>query len=340
MEGLKQTRNGIKGGPAPAALAAEAAATDRIDQHGGAAYLRSAFFAQARRARLLGKDSLSFFDHVRLAYWNGFQHDCINTAKATAYSAMFAIFPALLIAAAAVALLPYAAPLRYQLAVFFTRVLPASVAPLLEHYFVTAHGAEQSVRVLLGTLLVSFSGAAGVLGTLMEGFRRAYLLTDDCWGAGLRGGVRRWLWSFLLVPIALVPLAAVSLLIIFGHLLLQEMARFVALERLSQFLLLGNVVRWSLSLAVTAAVLAAIYRFGVPVRPAWRRVLPGAAFATATWFLTTGGFGWYVTHIGNYSTTYGSLGTGVVLLLWLFLTSFTVLCGAELNAELGRARSV
>ena len=45
-----------------------------------------------------------------------------------------------------------------------------------------------------------------------------------------------------------------------------------------------------------------------------------------------------MTHLANYSKTYGSLGTGVVLLLWLFLTALTVLCGAELNAELARER--
>ena len=47
-------------------------------------------------------------------------------------------------------------------------------------------------------------------------------------------------------------------------------------------------------------------------------------------------FGVYVTHFANYSRVYGSLGTGVVLLLWLFLTALAVLCGAELNAELAR----
>lgn len=313
---------------------ASSARTQSLDQHGSAAYLRSAVSAQARRARLLGKDGLTFFDKVRLAYWNAFQHDCINTAKATAYSGIFAIFPALLVAAAGVAMLPYSAPLRFQLAIFFDRIVPASVAPLLEHYFTTAHSG--SGRVLLGTLLVSFSGAAGVLGTLMEGFRRAYLLTDECWGPGMRGNLRRWMWSFLLVPIALVPLTVASLLVVFGHLVLLELQHYIAMDRYDHIYFVANAVRWSFALTATAAVLAAIYRFGVPARPAWRCVLPGAAFATATWFLSTAGFGWYVTHLGNYSRTYGSLGTGIVLLLWLFLTSFTVLCGAELNAELDR----
>ncbi len=299
-------------------------------------FLRGSLQAHTRRARLLGKESLQFTDKVRLAYWNAFQHDVLNTAKAAAYSAIFALFPALIVAAALVTFLPYAAPLRYQLAIFFNRVLPSSVAPLLERYFISARSSQESASVVLGTVLVSVTGAAGVLGTLMEGFRRAYLLTDESWGPGWRGQVRRFGWSVLLVPICLVPLTVASLLIIFGHFLLPALRHLVPSAMTETFYVVANTVRWTGAMAVTIAVIACIYRYGLPVRPRWRWVLPGAIFAAATWFVSTLGFGWYVTHVGNYSRTYGSLGTGVVLLLWLFLTAFTVLCGAELNAELGR----
>lgn len=297
------------------------------------AELRQSVTAHARE---FGEGSLRFTDKVRLAYWNAFQHDCLTTAKATAYSAIFAVFPALGLVAALVTLLPYTAPLRYQLAIFFNRVLPVSVAPLFERYFITAHSSPQSAGVLLGAAAVSIYGAAGVLGTLMEGFRRAYNLSEECWGPGWRGGVRKQVQSFLLVPIALVPLAVASVLIVFGHFLLTAVMHFSPTGWDKSLYWTANAVRWVSSLSATAAVLAFIYRFAVPVRPPWRRVLPGAAFATGTWFLTTLLFGFYVTRYADYSRVYGSLGTGVVLLIWLFLTSLTVLCGSELNAELGR----
>ena len=102
---------------------------------------------------------------------------CLNTAKATAYSAVFAVFPMLGFFAGLVTLLPGSAPLRYQLAIFMNRVLPAAVAPLFQHYFITAHTSPQGVKVLLGAALVSVYGAGGVMGMLMDGFRRAYGLT-------------------------------------------------------------------------------------------------------------------------------------------------------------------
>ena len=312
------------------------ATTKRLDH--GAAVFRGAVMAHARRAQLLGKDSLTFADKVRLAYWNAFQHDCLNTAKATAYSAIFAVFPMLGVAAAVVQMLPYTGPVRSQLEVFLNRVLPESVVPLFEDYFGTAHSHTQSAGVLLVSMAIAVSGAAGVLSTLMEGFRRAYHLSEECWGAGWRGSVRQWLQSYLLVPIALVPMAVASGLIIFGHFFLLELMRHLPHGWDRGIYWTANAVRWVASLGTGAAVLAFIYRFAVPVRPQWDAVVPGAAFATVTWFGSTVAFGWYVTRFAHYNRVYGSLGTGVVLLVWLFLTSLTVLCGAELNAELARVR--
>ena len=57
------------------------------------------------------------------------RHDCFNLAQSTAYSAMVALFPALIVTAAIIGLLPDTTPLRFQLAVFFDRILPPDVSP-------------------------------------------------------------------------------------------------------------------------------------------------------------------------------------------------------------------
>jgi membrane protein len=90
----------------------------------------------------------------------------------------------------------------------------------------------------------------------------------------------------------------------------------------------------SLAAAATAAV-AALYRYG-PSRdkPRWTWITPGSAFAAFAWLLLTLGFGFYVVNFGNYNATYGALGAVVVLLTWMYLSSYVLLFGAELNSEL------
>lgn len=89
--------------------------------------------------------------------------------------------------------------------------------------------------------------------------------------------------------------------------------------------------RW---LAACAAV-AALYRYGPSREKArWSWITPGSAFAALAWLLLTLGFGLYVANFGNYDKTYGSLGAVVVLLTWIYLSSYVLLFGAELNSEL------
>lgn len=93
-------------------------------------------------------------------------------------------------------------------------------------------------------------------------------------------------------------------------------------------------VRWLVAVAGSVGLLALLYKLGTPLRLSWRSVLPGALLATALWFASTLVFGLYVTRFANYSRVYGSLGAGIALLFWLYLTSLSVLCGGEFNGQL------
>jgi membrane protein len=90
-------------------------------------------------------------------------------------------------------------------------------------------------------------------------------------------------------------------------------------------------------------VLAVVWMFGLAVlykiaphreNPKFRWVTWGAVVATIIWLIGSAGFSYYVNNFGNYNKTYGALAGVIVLNLWLFLTTFTVLLGAEINSEM------
>jgi membrane protein len=78
-----------------------------------------------------------------------------------------------------------------------------------------------------------------------------------------------------------------------------------------------------------------LYRFG-PSRPAprRRRIIPGTALATALWLIASELLSLYVSRIGSFGATYGSLGAAVGVMLWFYISAYAVLLGAELNARL------
>ena len=81
---------------------------------------------------------------------------------------------------------------------------------------------------------------------------------------------------------------------------------------------------------------AILYFYGPYRKQRWDGVWPGAILATILWLLATLVFGWYVRNVTNYNVLYGSVGTSIALLIWMYLLAAIALFGCEFNAELER----
>jgi len=206
-------------------------------------------------------------------------------------------------------------------------VLPADTMTLLHDYF-----NNQKVRgeqVVSSAILVSLVAAMGMMLSLMGGFRRAYDLPRHEWGFWVERGV-----ALALVPLCLGPMALATVMVAFGHQIEQWVVSnsYHLLGPLVLFI--WRMVRWTIGLFTTIVMLAVIYQFGTPRRRAWKYVLPGASGAALIWFLTTLGFGFYLTRFADYSVVYGPLGAVVATLVWLYIATVSVLMGAEFNAHI------
>ncbi|MFC6644990.1 YihY/virulence factor BrkB family protein [Granulicella cerasi] len=298
----------------------------------------------------LWQQPVRVFHTLRRAGMAAVEHDALTVAQAVAYSAMFALFPAMIVLAALVPLLPDSVPFQYQMAMFFNQVLPPTVAPLLHEYFAGSHEAPHTLRALAGSGIVSITGAANVMATLMEGFRRAHelpLTRGSFWPRRRR--------ALALVPLSLLPMAAASALVVFGHFLSVWIAGRVPFALQQPVYIISFAMRWTVALAGSVGIIAVIYHLGTDLSTgmrqhldpllkepwamlrkdwSWRASLPGATVATVLWFASTLGFGWYVTRYANYGQVYGSLGAGIALLIWLYIIALSVLVGAEFNAQL------
>lgn len=98
-------------------------------------------------------------------------------------------------------------------------------------------------------------------------------------------------------------------------------------------------LRWPLLAISMMVALTVVYRVAPRVHPpGWRFATAGAALATLLWLAGSAGFAWYAASFGSFNRTYGSMGGVVVLMLWLFLTAFVVILGAETNTVVSRLR--
>lgn len=297
-----------------------------------------------------------FYD-LRQAAWSAFDHSIFSMAKATAYSALLSIFPAFLLLTTFVAFTSSEDSIAGVIGTDLEHVLPADTIDLVRAYCQTNR--VRSVHLVWAATVVSLSGAIGVMFSLMEGFRRAYQLPRGVWGIW-----REPVVALLLVPGTLIPEAFATLFLVFGHSLEQWMIQNSDQDLHSYVLFLWRIFRWTTGLLTSVIVLAIIYRCGVPremhtlslgrrhslhfsawartnekrvptgIPRRWGTVLAGALLATGTWFIATMLYGLYLSRFSDRSLVYGPLSAAVVTLVWLYLVSFSILIGAEFNAQL------
>jgi membrane protein len=237
---------------------------------------------------------------------------------------MLMLFPAMLVGTVLLSLVQEGTTLTGAMRGTFEQFLPADTLDLIQSY-VLSRRAVTGPLMVSATCLSLFAGL-GVMLSLMEGFRRAYGLLPDEWGFWPRR-----LRALLLVPIALVPLSVATLAIVFGQGIEHWMIANARHELRHIVIFFWRMVRWLVALITSAAVMSALYHFGTRHKEHWTRMAPGAVMGTLIWFPATLAYGLYVTRVANYSLLYGSFGTGIATLVWLYITSFSVLVGAELN---------
>lgn len=268
---------------------------------------------------------------LRKALLLALEHDVLNTAKAAAYSGMLMLFPTMVMITTLLAVLPEGTNLVGEIRNTFIHFLPRDTMALLMASMQTKR--LKSVPLIFSALTLSIFAGLGMMLSLMEGFRRAYRLPRDDWSFW-----ERRLRALLLVPMVLVPLALATLLLMFGHTIERWMVDNAVHQLRHAVLFLWRMARWAIALTTSITVLGALYHFGTRRKEHWIWVMPGAIAATLAWFPATLAFGWYVTAVANYSRFYGSFGAGIATLVWLYITSFSALLGAELNGVLFRSR--
>ncbi len=267
------------------------------------------------------------FLKLRSAVVHALAHDVINTAKAAAYSSMLMLFPALLVVTTLMAQVQPSGTALGELRSTFEQFLPPDTLDLLQSYLMSRH--VHSFQVILSATSLSIFAALGVMLTLMEGFRRAYRLPSEAWSFWAQRAR-----ALLLVPMVLLPLAVATMVIVFGRQIETWMIEAAGHDLRHIVLFFWRMARWSIAIATSVTVLTALYHFGARRKEHWARVIPGALAGTLVWFPATLAFGWYVTRDENYSRFYGSFAAGIATLVWLYLTAFIVLLGAELNGAL------
>lgn len=247
-------------------------------------------------------------------------------AAGVAFKGLLAIFPAIIAGISLWGLIADPATVTQQLQ-GITDALPDEAASLLDEQMQAVAGGQSSTLgfALIVSVLIALWSASGGMAGLIEGINAAYDEVDR-----RKFPVKRGLALLLTVGAIVALLVTIGLIAVLpavlGNLGLGQVGELAV-----------RIGTWPTLAILAMAGLALLYKVS-PDRddPRFRWTSWGAVIATLLWLVGSGAFTLYVENFGDFGATYGTFAGIIVLMLWLLLTSFIVLLGAEINAEIER----
>ncbi|MFA6947062.1 MAG: YihY/virulence factor BrkB family protein [Pedobacter sp.] len=251
--------------------------------------------------------------------------ELINKASSLAYSFMLAIFPAILFL---FTLIPYVPIDNFQdqLMSLIALVLPVEAYDAVKLTLLDIVSNQNSKLLSFGFAFALIFSTNGVH-NLMEAFNKSSLIIET----------RSWLRQRL---VALYLTVLIAFALIFGLVVMtigEYIFDFLKSElgfKDSFWLYIINLARWVILILVYFVTIAILYRYGPAHSKKWKFFSAGSWMATILAILTFWGFSFYINNFGNYNKLYGSIGTLIVLMIWLYLNSLIILIGFELNASI------
>jgi membrane protein len=263
--------------------------------------------------------------------WSGIdESNLLGRAAELAYNFLVAIFPMMLFLLALFGLFASEnTQLRGNLLYYFSRLLPPSAFDLMSRTISEVTRNSSGGKLTFGILLALLS-ASGGMSSLISGLNGAYGVRES----------RSWL---KVRAIALGLTVAISTLVV-GALALVLVGDKVA-EYMGHLLHLGpwavliwKILQFPIALIFVVVSFSLIYYFGPDLKEQhWYWVTPGSFFGVLLWLAASLGLRVYLHFFNSYSKTYGSLGTVIILLIWLYVTGLAFLFGGEINAQIEHA---
>jgi len=283
-----------------------------------------------RKIVLPGFDGLSLFSVLRFFFKGLFEGRLTLRASAISFDFFLALFPSILFFFTIIPFIPIKG-FQPELLLTLEDIIPTTlwthVSSTLEDIIIR----PRSDLLSLGFILALIFSTNGI-NSIIEGFNSTFHDMES----------RSWLKQrlvalFLVFVISILVILAVTLQIVGSFVM-----KFLVAEGLltNDFtIIIIQIVRWILVVATFLFAISFLYYFAPARKGAFRFISAGSTLATALMILTTYGFNFYIENFNRYNALYGSIGTLLVFLLWVYFNSNILLIGFELNASIRQARS-
>ncbi len=274
---------------------------------------------------LPGFGTLSIYEVVEALMFEVTEDYLLNKASSLAFNFMLALFPAIIFLFTLIPYIPID-NLPEELLNLLASILPHNAYMALQNTIEDIVKKQNGSLLSIGFLSALFFATNGV-STLMQAFNNSSLVIEK----------RTW-FKRRMIALNLTLVISISLLLAIGIMVagqdLIKMVQSLLGSKSGFWNYVLTLSRWIIIVAIFFTTISLLYRYGPSHKLKWSFMSPGAVLATGLAVLTSLGFTYYINNFSSYNKIYGSIGTLIVVMIWLYINSLILLIGFELNASI------
>ena len=282
----------------------------------------------AKKIKPLGFSGLSIYD-VTIFFWKGLVEGAITTrASSLAFNFFLAFFPSIIVFLTLIPYIPVTG-LQETLMELLNVVLPPSTNEITFQALDDIINNTRASLLSIGFLLALYFSTNGI-NSLIEAFNASYHIREN------RPIIQQRILSLGLTLLLSFMLIIAMGLIIFGKFAVSYLTEYKLITQYAGELILYG--KWFTILLVLWLGISVLFHLGPSIKSKWKLFTPGSILATLGIIITSIGFNYYINHFSQYNKIYGSIGTLMIILIWMYFNSIILLTGFELNASISNAK--
>jgi len=295
-------------------------------------FLKSNAFKIKERAKVIslpGFDKVPIYDVIKF-FMSGAKNGYLATrASAIAFNFALAIFPTMLFLFTLIPFIPVK-DLQLELLHLIQEFLPQNAFQYFESTLVSVVTIKK-IGVFSFGAFASLIFSTNAVHALIQAFNNTYHTIDTRKWTAIRAV------STFLVFTIFILIATSVILLTFGQFVLVKLVELNIIQTDLIYYLI-SFAKWLIVIALFFFSISFLYYFAPAKKDQWKFISAGSTVATILALLTSLGFSYFVNNFGQYNKLYGSIGTIMVVLLWLYFNSFALILGFELNASINNAQ--
>ena len=282
----------------------------------------------SKKIKLNSFYNLSLYD-ILFFFYKGVKQGAITTrASSLAFNFFLAFFPSIIVLFTLIPYIPIV-DLQETLMELISTILPPNTNEIAFSTIYDIINNPRSGLLSIGFVLTIFFATNGV-NSLIEAFNSSYHINES------RSIIQQRLLSLGITFLLSCILMITILLIMFSKTVVNYLISAEIIENKSiEYILFG---KWMVIIIMLFVGISIIYHFGPTIKKKFKLFTPGSIISTCLIIVTSSFFNYYISNFAEYNKVYGSIGTLIIILLWMYINSIILLIGFELNASIFNAK--